>query len=193
MSQSQSWWTAILESKWSQGQSRLITISEQSQCWHQSGQRGDRVEGEKSERSWSWYLFWRWVGVDVREGVLLLLRKQQLMTKKTACGVLVASEWNQPDNCWGRASVKLLESLLKSETQLKWGRRAEMKRWERLRIHESVSLHFIPFLISTMYWIRRLSAVWSWQRKIALSINMLGLAGEEAWLDMMKGSLSLWL
>lgn len=70
------------------------------------------------------------------------------MTKNTMSRVWIASEWNQPDNCWRRASVKLLESLLKSETEQEWGRRSEMKRCKRLGIHESFLsffLHLIPF------------------------------------------------
>lgn len=45
------------------------------------------------------------------------------MTTKTMSGVGVASEWNQPDNCWRSASAKLLESALKSEGELEWRRR----------------------------------------------------------------------
>lgn len=73
------------------------------------------VPEKNFEQSWSWFPSWRWVGVDVREGVSLLQRKQELMTKKTMRGVWVASEWNQPDNCWRRASIKLLESVLRTE------------------------------------------------------------------------------
>lgn len=57
-----------------------------------------------------------------------------------------------------------------------------------------ILLYLIPF--SDLNGVLNLAAegiVWSWRRIIELSVNMLSLAAEEDWFDMMKGSLSLWL
>lgn len=120
------------------------------------GDGGETLSKKHFEQSRSWFPSWRWVGVVVREGVSLSLRKQELMTKKMMSGVWVASEWNQPDNCWRGAIVKLLEFVLESGIALEWGRRDEMKRCKRLEIHQSslsFFLHFIHFLILKMCWI----------------------------------------